>query len=228
MIAADPSAAAMARLFLAVAAVVALVAVTAMASDADNINDYCPADLKSMLTINGLACKAAKDITVQDFMFSGFQMAPNVSPGGIVITPGFAGVNFPGLNTLGLSLARIDYAKGGLVPAHTHPRATEVLYMLSGEVLMGFVDTAGKLFAATLKAGEVFVFPKGLVHFQLETGKGSAASISVLGAQNPGVQLIASSLFGSTPAISNEVLAKGFGITEKEAQEIKMKFQPAQ
>jgi quercetin dioxygenase-like cupin family protein len=225
MIAADPSAAAaMARLFLVVAAVLALFAVTAMASDADNINDYCPTDLKSMLTINGLVCKAPKDVTVNDFMFSGFQMAANVSPGGIVITPGFAGVNFPGLNTLGLSLARIDYAKGGLVPAHTHPRATEVLYVLSGEVFMGFVDTAGKLFAATLKAGEVFVFPRGLVHFQLETGKGSAASLSVLGAQNPGVQLIAPSLFGSTPTIPNEVLTKGFGITDKEVNVIKMNF----
>lgn len=225
MIAADPSAAAaMARLILVVAAVVALVAVTAMASDADNINDYCPADLKSMLTINGLVCKAAKDVTVQDFLFSGFQMAPNVSPGGIVITAAVAAVNFPGLNTLGLALARIDFAKGGLVPPHTHPRATEVVYMLSGEVFMGFVDTAGKLFAATLKAGEVFIFPRGLVHFQLETGKGPAVSISVLGAQNPGVQLIPSSLFGSTPTIPNEVLAKGFGITEKEAQEIKMNF----
>ena len=29
-----------------------------------------------------------------------------------------------------------------------------------------------------------FIFPKGLVHFQLETGKGKAASISMLGAQN--------------------------------------------
>ena len=215
----------MARLFLVVAAAfLALFAVTAMASDADNINDYCPADLKSMLTINGLVCKSPKDVTTQDFMFSGFQMTPNVSPGGIAITPAFAGVNFPGLNTLGLSLARIDHAKGGLVAPHTHPRASEVLYVLSGEVYMGFVDTAGKLFAATLKAGEVFTFPRGLVHFQLETGKGSAASLSVLGAQNPGVQFVASSLFGSSPAIPNEVLAKGFGISEKEAQQIKMNF----
>jgi quercetin dioxygenase-like cupin family protein len=217
----------MARLFVVFAAVAALFAVAALASDADNINDYCPADLKSMLTINGIPCKSSKDITVQDFMFSGFQKAATVAPGGIVITPGFAGVNFPGLNTLGLSLARIDYAKGGLVPSHTHPRATEVLFVLEGEIYMGFVDTAGKLFAATLKTGDVFVFPKGLVHFQLEAGKGKAASISVLGAQNPGVQLIASALFGSTPAIPNEVLEKGFGITNDEVDQIKKNFQPA-
>ena len=218
----------MARLsFLVSAAVAALFAVAAVASDADNINDYCPADLKSMLTINGIPCKNSKDITVQDFMFSGFQIPAAVAPRGIAITPGFVGVNFPGLNTLGLSLARIDYDMGGLVPAHTHPRATEVLFVLSGEIYMGFVDTAGKLFAATLKIGDVFIFPKGLVHFQLETGKGKAASISVLGAQNPGVQLIASALFGSAPAIPNEVLVKGFGVSNDEVEEIKKTFQPA-
>ena len=218
----------MARLsFLVLAAVAAVFAVAAVASDTDNINDYCPADLKSMLTINGIPCKNSKDITVHDFMFSGFQIPAAVAPGGIAITPGFAGVNFPGLNTLGLSLARIDYDMGGLVPARTHPRATEVLFVLSGEIYMGFVDTAGKLFAATLKMGDVFIFPKGLVHFQLEIGKGKAASISVLGAQNPGVQLIASALFGSAPAIPNEVLVKGFGVSNDEVEEIKKTFQPA-
>ena len=115
---------------------------------------------------------------------------------------------------------------GGLVPSHTHPRATEVLFVLSGEIYMGFVDTAGKLFAATLKTGDVFIFPMGLVHFQLETGKGKAESLSVLGEQNPGVQLIASALFGSTPAIPNEVLAKGFGIVDGEVEKIKHNFQP--
>nr|DAD47380.1 TPA_asm: hypothetical protein HUJ06_017317 [Nelumbo nucifera] len=36
-------------------------------------------------------------------------------------------MQLPGLNTLGISLVRIDYAPYGLNPPHTHPRATEVL-----------------------------------------------------------------------------------------------------
>lgn len=64
--------------------VVALFAVTAMASDADHINDLLPYPArptwrKSMLTINGVACKAAKEITVKDFWFSGFEIAAIVT-----------------------------------------------------------------------------------------------------------------------------------------------------
>lgn len=216
----------MTRLLVVALASLALFATAAFASDADPINDYCATDLKSMLTLNGLVCKSPKDTTVDDFKFTGFEMAPTVPAGGIAITPGFAGVNYPGLNTQGLSLARIDFDKGGLVPIHTHPRATEVLYVVCGELYVGFVDTSNKLFAATIKTGDVFVFPRGLVHFQLETGKGKATSISTLNAQNPGVQLITPSLFGSMPTIEDAVLEKGFGISNGEVEKIKRNFKP--
>ncbi|KAL2937721.1 Germin-like protein subfamily 1 member 13 [Bienertia sinuspersici] len=44
-------------------------------------------------------------------------------------------MEFPFFNTLGISLARINYAPHGrLNPPHTHPRATEVLIVLEGTV----------------------------------------------------------------------------------------------
>ncbi|XWS64821.1 hypothetical protein CRYUN_Cryun05aG0037100 [Craigia yunnanensis] len=47
-----------------------------------------------------------------------------------------------GLNTLGISLARIDYAPyGGLNPPHTHTRATEILVVLEGTLYVGFVTS---------------------------------------------------------------------------------------
>lgn len=92
MIAADPSAAAaMARLFLVVAAVLALFAVTAMASDADNINDYCPTDLKSMLTINGLSrMQGSQGDHRQRFLVLWLRGGRYCDSGGIATTPGFA------------------------------------------------------------------------------------------------------------------------------------------
>jgi quercetin dioxygenase-like cupin family protein len=36
-------------------------------------------------------------------------------------------MKLPGLNTLGISMARIDYAPRGQNPPHTHPRATEII-----------------------------------------------------------------------------------------------------
>ncbi|WZZ19648.1 hypothetical protein YC2023_112737 [Brassica napus] len=66
----------------------------------------------------------------------------------------------PGLNTLSVSLARIDYAPGGLNPPHTHPRTTEgeleknngkspasVLSAFNSQ-LPGTVSVAAMLFAA--------------------------------------------------------------------------------
>jgi quercetin dioxygenase-like cupin family protein len=210
------------------AAVVMMLATTAAitASDADAIDDFCVADLTSTIILNGLVCRNPATVNGTDFAFTGFEKAGNTDNSlGSVVTPGFAGVNYPALNTLGLALARIDYAKGGgLVPPHTHPRATEVLYVVKGTLYVGFVDTNDKLYSAVLHKGDVFVFPKGLLHFQLNIGHAPAFSISVLNSQNPGVQLTANALFGAQPPIQDNVLAKAFGIPVSEVQTIKKGF----
>lgn len=50
-------------------------------------------------------------------------------------------VQIPGLNTLGISLARVDNAPYGLNPPHIHPRATEILTVLEGTLYVGFVTS---------------------------------------------------------------------------------------
>ncbi|KAI7730560.1 hypothetical protein M8C21_021118 [Ambrosia artemisiifolia] len=44
-------------------------------------------------------------------------------------------VELAGLNTLGISMARIDFAPWGINPSHTHPRATEILTVIEGSVI---------------------------------------------------------------------------------------------
>ncbi|KAG0631012.1 hypothetical protein M758_1G220600 [Ceratodon purpureus] len=217
----------MAKLIVGIVAVAFLFAFVS-AGDAGPINDYCVADLKSPLLFNGLACKAPSMVMSDDFVFKGFRASADTNnPLGIGIIPGFASVNYPALNTQSLSLAKFNYAKGGLVPPHMHARASEVITVMKGEVYVGFVDTAGKLFAAKLKTGDFFLFPVGLVHFQLNVGSGHAVTVSVLNAQNPGVQLMASALFGSTPEIKDEVLSRAFGIKDDMTKMIKKGFMPA-
>jgi quercetin dioxygenase-like cupin family protein len=167
-------------------------------------------------------------VTSEEFAFRGFRAdADSNNPLGIGIIPGFAGVNYPALNTQSFALAKFNYAKGGLVPPHTHPRASEVITVTKGEVYVGFVDTAGKLYAVTLKKDDFFLFPQGLVHFQLNSGGGHAKTVSVLNAQNPGVQLMPSALFGSSPSIQSKILAQAFGISVSQVDMIKKGFQPA-
>jgi quercetin dioxygenase-like cupin family protein len=202
----------------------ALSSMMAMASDADPEQDFCVADLASTTLVNGLVCKSAVAVTANDFVFHGLATPGNTkNAAGSFVTPAFA-AQFPGLNTLGISMARLDFAQGGLVPPHTHPRATEILFVVEGSLLVGFVSTNNQLFAATVNQGDVFVFPRGLLHFELNVGKGQAIAIAALNSQNPGVQAQAAALFGS--GISDVVLEKAFGLSEKAVDHIKSEFAP--
>ncbi|KAF5771813.1 hypothetical protein HanRHA438_Chr13g0580671 [Helianthus annuus] len=131
-----------------------------------------------------------------------------------------------GLNTLGISLARIDFAPGGINPPHTHPRATEVLTVIEGSLLVGFVTSNpdNRLFTKMLEKGDVFVFPQGLIHFQKNVGYGHALAIAGLSSQNPGVITIANAVFGSNPDIAEDILAKTFQVDIKVVRQIQSKF----
>ncbi|KAJ7551161.1 hypothetical protein O6H91_06G002500 [Diphasiastrum complanatum] len=200
---------------------VSLTIVPVLANDADPLQDFCVAQ-QSTILLNGLICKDPSTVNASDFAFHGLGKPGSTSnKAGSAVTPAFA-AQFPALNTLGLSMARLDFAPGGLVTLHTHPRATEVLYLAEGTLYVGFVDTANTLFAQTLQKGDLFIFPKGLLHFQLNVGKVPALAISALNSQNPGVQLIPNALFGSD--ISNAVLEKAFNIGKKQVERLKSKF----
>lgn len=216
----------MAKLSVAFLVAAAFLVALVSAGDPGPINDFCVADLKSTLLFNGLTCKSPAMVTSADFTFTAFRAdADTNTPFGIGLIPGFAGVNYPALNTQGLSLAKINYAKWGLVSPHTHPRAAELITVVKGSVYVGFVDTAGKLYAAWLKVGDFFLFPQGLVHFILN-GDNPSATLSILNAQNPGIQLVAPALFGSSPAIESPLLAKAFGVSVATVDAIKKVFQP--
>ncbi|MED6168541.1 hypothetical protein PIB30_012537 [Stylosanthes scabra] len=132
----------------------------------------------------------------------------------------------PGLNTLGVSLSRIDYAPGGLNPPHTHPRATEIVFVLEGQLDVGFITTANVLISKTIYKGEIFVFPKGLVHFQKNNANEPAAVIAAFNSQLPGTQSIPLTLFAATPPVPDDVLTKAFQVGTKEVEKIKSRLAP--
>jgi hypothetical protein len=78
------------------------------------------------------------------------------------------------------------------------------------------------LFATTVNKRDVFVFPRGLLHFKLNVGKGQPTAIAALNSQNPGVQAQAAALFES--GISDVLLEKAFGLNENAVEHIKAKF----
>ncbi|KAK4476759.1 hypothetical protein RD792_015919 [Penstemon davidsonii] len=216
--------------FAAVCRVVAVIIMglvmlsTRISADPDLLQDICVADLTSAVKVNGFACKS--NVTAEDFFFNGLAKPGVVNNSFGSLVTGANVQKIPGLNTLGLSLGRIDYAPGGLNPPHTHPRATEIVFVLQGELDVGFITTANVLISKTIKKGEVFAFPKGLVHFQKNNGKSPASVISAFNSQLPGTQSIAATLFAASPPVPDNVLTKAFQVGTKEVDKIKSKFAP--
>ncbi|CAE6205812.1 unnamed protein product [Arabidopsis arenosa] len=214
--------------FLAVLSLLALTLPLAIASDPSQLQDFCVSANTSAngVFVNGKFCKDPKLVTAADFFFSGLQNArPITSPVGSTVTAVNVN-NLPGLNTLGISVARIDYAVNGQNPPHTHPRASEILYVATGTLYVGFVTSnpENRLFSKTLYEGDVFVFPEGLIHFQVNVGKYPAVALAGLSSQNPGVITIADTVFGSNPQIDPGFLASAFQVDRKIVMDLQTKF----
>ncbi|KAI3414889.1 Germin-like protein [Psidium guajava] len=162
-----------------------------------SLQDFCVASLKMPDTPAGFPCKNPKMVTADDFVFSGLGMGGNTT--NIIkaaVTPAFVS-QFPGLNGLGISAARLDLAPAGVVPMHTHPGASELLFVIRGKILAGFISSANDVYVKTLKRGDVMVFPQGLLHFQVNAGGSTAIAVVSFGSANPGLQILDFALFAN-------------------------------
>ncbi|XP_062095969.1 putative germin-like protein 2-1 [Humulus lupulus] len=208
------------------ALIFALTCSIAFASDPSSLQDFCVKESSSSALLNGFVCKDPKQVEANDFLFSGLHTSGNTSNAvGSRVTP-VTVTQIPGLNTLGISLARIDYAPWGINPPHTHPRGSEILTVLQGSLEVGFVTTNpdNRHITKVLQKGDVFVFPVGLIHYQRNIGHGYAIAIAALSSQNPGVITIANAVFGTTPNISDDILAKAFQVDKNVVLNIQSKF----
>jgi len=169
-----------------------------------SVLDFCVADRAGPIGPAGYSCKKPSKVTAEDFSFSGLGIAGNTS--NIIkaaVTPAFD-AQFPGVNGLGISAARLDLAAGGVIPLHTHPGASELLVVIQGSILAGFISSDNTVYLKTLKKGDVMVFPQGLLHFQINAGGSSALAFVSFSSSNPGLQILDFALFKSnfpTPLI---------------------------
>ena len=176
--------------------------------------------------MNGKFCKDPTTVTANDFFFSGLNIPGNTAANKLGSSVNLVNVDkLPGLNTLGISLARLDFVPYGLNPPHTHPRGTELLVVIEGTLLVGFVTSnPNKLFTKVLNKGDVFVFPIGLIHFQFNIGQTNAIAFAGLSSQNPGLITIANAVFGSNPPITADILAKAFQLDKNVVDYLQKQF----
>nr|TKW28388.1 hypothetical protein SEVIR_3G317200v2 [Setaria viridis] len=119
------------------------------------------------------------------------------------------------------------YFKGLANPGNTNNTYGSVVTganVEKGTLDVGFITTGNKLIAKTITAGDVFVFPRGLVHFQKNNEDVPAAVISAFNSQLPGTQSLPMTLFAATPEVPNNVLTKAFQVGSKEVEKIKSRL----
>ncbi|KAI3458814.1 hypothetical protein Pfo_015477 [Paulownia fortunei] len=115
----------------------------------------------------------------------------------------------PALNGQSVSYAALYYPPGSVNPPHTHPRASELLFLLVGSLEVGFVNTTNQLFTQTLQQGDLFIFPKGLLHYQYNPDdKTPAIALSSFGSASAGTVSIPSAVFNTS--IYDPILAASF------------------
>ncbi|KAA8539232.1 hypothetical protein F0562_025924 [Nyssa sinensis] len=211
---------------LATIAILVLASSLTYASDPSPLQDFCVTINDPALFVNGKFCRDPMLATANDFFFPGLNIPRSTAnPLGSNVT--LLNVDkIAGLNTLGISLARIDFAPYGLNPPHTHPRATEILVVMEGIIYVGFVSSnpANRLFTKILYPGDVFVFPEGLIQFQFNVANTTGVTFSGLNSQNPGLIVIANNVFGSTPPISPDVLTKAFKLDKNVIEFLQKEF----
>lgn len=99
------------------------------------------------------------------------------------------------------------------------------MFLVDGSLEVGFVDTTNKLFTQKLQVGDLFVFPKGLIHYQYNSdAKNSAIAVSAFGSANAGTLSIPNTVF--TTGIDDGILAKSFKTDVATIQAIKAGLAP--
>lgn len=182
--------------------------------DPGSLQDVCPtamaAESNGFIFINGYPCKRPEEITASDFKSAKLSIKGDTDNYHRSAVNMVTAAEYAGLNTQGLSVARTDLAVDGMVMPHSHPRASEIMFVSNGVVRAGFADTRNQLFQTLLKEGDVFVFPKGLLHFYLNAGYEAALVYSVFNSQNPGVVRFSDAMFGTNlpPALHSLLLSR--------------------
>lgn len=169
--------------------------ITMVASDPDITSDFViPSNFSS---INGTF-----------FTYTGLRSPSGGIPTTLTITKASL-TEFPALDGQSVSLAVLEFPPGGINPPHTHPRASELLFLVVGTLEVTLIDTKNVPFTQRLETGDLFIFPKGLVHLQYNRNhKQAAIAISTFGSASAGTVSVPSSVFGT--GIDDVILAKAF------------------
>jgi len=195
-----------------VAAVSALVAVLAGAASATK-----PASTADLFP-TAVALRAKFDDA--DFAIDTTKIKGNPNAAGNVRVGNVGGFPVLGLPGIDSSFALVSLEADAHNLPHTHPRASETLYLLKGELDVFIVEENSappvRVIENTLRPGGVAVFPTGLIHGQRCVAKEGCEFVAVLGSADPGAVSVAARLCDGPV----EAVAASFGVPERLAEKL--------
>ncbi|OEL25866.1 Germin-like protein 8-13 [Dichanthelium oligosanthes] len=188
--------------------------------------DFCVANLLLPDTPSGYPCKPKLLVTANDFYSRALsEPGPVIAPFNTGLTSAFVR-QFPGMNGLGLGATRVDIHPGGVVPLHTHPEGSELLIVIEGPLVAGFISAdTNTVYTKTVNKYELFVFPQGLLHFQYNVGNTTAVAFAAYSSSNAGLQITDYALFGNLLPV--ETVSKTTFLSEQEVRKLKALFFPS-
>jgi len=157
------------------------------------------------------------------YVFNFINATSGISKGTGGTTISAAAINFPALIGNGIAMTIGYIAPCSINLPHTHPRATEINFIVEGEFEAGFFqENMAKFVGNTISKGMVTVFPMGAIHFEQNLQCDPAMFVAAFNNEDPGVLTVASGYFG-LPA---EIAAAGLNLTITTVEQL-AKFLPA-
>jgi len=184
---------------------------------ASNLQDFCVADLKGPDSPSGYHCLPSDTVTSQNFKYSFRKGIPMQYKA--VLYPASV-KEFPVLNGLGISAARGELERDGFLPVYTDS-ATEILILLQGQLDVGIL-TPERAYVNTLKPGDVTVFPKGLYHYLVNSGKEKAVCYIAYSRPNPRFNYVHQALFANN--VSTDTITKISFLDKPQVRKLKARF----
>ena len=112
-------------------------------------------------------------INVCQFVFDFLHSAAGETDGAGGHTVAASSANFPAVIGNGMAMTIGFLGPCALNTPHTHPRATEFNFVVNGTLQAGFLEENGARFIMNdVPAGSATIFPKGAIHFEMNTGCG--------------------------------------------------------
>ncbi|KAJ3195974.1 hypothetical protein HK101_010480 [Irineochytrium annulatum] len=105
--------------------------------------------------------------------------------------------SLPALAKQGIAMTLIQLEPCGINEPHTHPRASEAIYVISGDdVQIGFIEENGaKVILNELHTGQSTFIPQGAIHFEINMSCKPAVAIAANNNEDPGTLSIPTTFY---------------------------------